>query len=1242
MPDLHGYEVTREVARGGMGVVYAARDTTFDRTVAIKVMHPGQDAGRFIIESKVTARLPHPGVPPVYALGALADGRPFLAMKLIDGCTLADELTANREAALPHLVGVFEQICLTVGFAHARGIIHRDLKPSNVMVGRFGEVLVMDWGLAKELDGPADGAATEPLIGAGADQFQTVAGQVKGTPAYMAPEQARGEPVDARADVFALGGLLAVLLTGEPPFRGDTVLATVLKAAEADLDRCFDLLESSGIDEELIDVAQKCLAEHPADRFADGAAVAAAVAAYRLGVEKRLRKAEAARAAARARIAEQRKRRQVQLALGCAVAFILGLLGVGMWWQIRQADRRKLERSEADAREARSESERLALVNDAEVRNAQNAAARARVEAEARKTVQRQVIDLCAASGLRAEREGDHALALLWFARAVRLAGDAPEQQRINRVRITNWLNRVPLPVGAFTVPGFRERQDRFQALAFSPDGRYLLAGAGSASAVWDCASKRLVPLDAAPNRSALAWRPDGLLAVASADQTIRFLAPPEFKQVGAGLATDGPATALAFSRDGQRLAWGGPKGARVWDLKAEEPVTALLTHPQPVATVAFSGSGLLLATGARDSKARVFRVAANVSEPLYPPVPHALGSPNDDLGEPDQKAPRFADDDQFFLTLERQENVFHLVWRAAETGEVRASRSLPARVLPNHPTAFAVSPKGNRVAAGAWESDGFLWDAANQNPLAPIRVGRYSWFEDMCFTADGKTIVTSGYDRMVRFWHADDWADGSLARSEPSILHPANVVRVQPSPDGRHVAVAAIDGGVYLWALSKGPPTTFQIPAGGTTLPRLSPNGSFILPGSTSFRGATQTKTRVHDAVSGAPAGPVLDPGGLITEAVFSPDGARVALAVLTAQNPDERNGQIFEPDGKSGSVQVWDWKTGQRLADSVPMPSEPRGLAFHPDGQTLVAVCADYRVVLVDLRTQKVTRTLDPGVRSHPLNANSWTANGNARFSSDGRFLVTWELGTKAHVWDPARGVLLHTLTHSARIEEVDFHPTRSNLLVVPGAPVSVWDLETGRTVAQLPHPAHVIRTRFSADGSEILTAAYDGTLRAWDWRAGKLKEGLPLHPSLLMDFGLVSDRWLVTLGMNELQVSDWRDKSPVGPLWNLRNGTQLSLAIPSGGRRAVVGGFSRSLVGYDLGAMTVPNELPADEILAFAELVAGRRILDSGNVVSLTGEEWADRWQRVQQGATRDRFRAFTTFAGAEAPPAVRPRP
>src|SRR5262249_12023124 len=141
LPAVPGYHVLHEIARGGMGRVLAAYDHNLDRDVALKVLLPGANADRFVRESKITARLPHPGIPPVHARGTLADGSPFLAMKLIAGQTLAVEM---KSADRPRLLQAFTQVCQAVGFAHSRGIIHRDLKPANVMVGTFGEVQVMD------------------------------------------------------------------------------------------------------------------------------------------------------------------------------------------------------------------------------------------------------------------------------------------------------------------------------------------------------------------------------------------------------------------------------------------------------------------------------------------------------------------------------------------------------------------------------------------------------------------------------------------------------------------------------------------------------------------------------------------------------------------------------------------------------------------------------------------------------------------------------------------------------------------------------------------------------------------------------------------------------------------------------------------------------------------------------------------------------------------------------------------
>jgi serine/threonine protein kinase len=181
LPDLSAtrYRLIEEIGRGGMGVVYLAEDAELARRVAIKVLDDGDEA-------LVLASLEHPGIVPVHEAGLLPDGRSWYAMKLVRGTRLDEFCT--RTTHLPDRLRVFQRICEPVAFAHARGVIHRDLKPANIMVGEFGEVLVMDWGA--------------PCVG---------------TPGFMPPEQASGEPVDARADVFALGRILETMVRGPKP-----------------------------------------------------------------------------------------------------------------------------------------------------------------------------------------------------------------------------------------------------------------------------------------------------------------------------------------------------------------------------------------------------------------------------------------------------------------------------------------------------------------------------------------------------------------------------------------------------------------------------------------------------------------------------------------------------------------------------------------------------------------------------------------------------------------------------------------------------------------------------------------------------------------------------------------------------------------------------------------------------------------------------------------------------------------
>jgi len=289
-PDLSGtrYRLLERVARGGMGVVYAAEDVKLDRRVALKVLDVpetnGDLASRLLREARVLALLEHPGIVPVHDVGTLADGRVFYTMKFVEGQRL--DKFVESVPSIPDRLRIFLRICDAVAFAHARGVLHRDLKPANIMLGSFGEVLVMDWGLAKILRGSApenlrpaaDPEATifdKSTPATAADETTVLSvvtdhGAVMGTPGYMSPEQARGdvEHLDARSDIFSLGTLLRFLLTDgfsdSPPVRArglDKSLESIIGKATANVPQ--DRYES--VSELAIDVS----------RYLDGVAVGA-------------------------------------------------------------------------------------------------------------------------------------------------------------------------------------------------------------------------------------------------------------------------------------------------------------------------------------------------------------------------------------------------------------------------------------------------------------------------------------------------------------------------------------------------------------------------------------------------------------------------------------------------------------------------------------------------------------------------------------------------------------------------------------------------------------------------------------------------------------------------------------------------------------------------------------------------------------------------------------------------------
>jgi eukaryotic-like serine/threonine-protein kinase len=268
VPDLTGtrYRLVRYLARGGMGSVWLVEDTVLQRRLALKVLDliaPTDDlAARLLQEGRILARLEHPGIVPMHDAGTLLDGRAFYCMKYVEGQTLTQH-TPNK--SLPDKLRVVERIAEPLDFAHARGFIHRDLKPDNVMIGAFGEVLVMDWGLAKVSASnlkPAENEIATVVLPTQNSLRVTGTGIVLGTPGYMSPEQARGDiAVDHRSDIFSLGAILWFMLTGSAPGELPVAAGSVPRPLRA--------------------ICEKAMAADPRARYQSAQEMTADIANYR-------------------------------------------------------------------------------------------------------------------------------------------------------------------------------------------------------------------------------------------------------------------------------------------------------------------------------------------------------------------------------------------------------------------------------------------------------------------------------------------------------------------------------------------------------------------------------------------------------------------------------------------------------------------------------------------------------------------------------------------------------------------------------------------------------------------------------------------------------------------------------------------------------------------------------------------------------------------------------------------------
>lgn len=1080
-----------EHARGGMGRILMVHDEFLGREIALKELLPhmgSTDSGphddpsepspirfssaviaRFLQEARITGQLEHPSIVPVYELGHRKDGALYYTMKLVRGKSLSRairdaETLRERLMLLPHFI----DLCNAIAYAHSRHVVHRDLKPSNVMVGEFGETVVLDWGLAKARVGhDAHASVIEQSIlsmnlGQDADSAKTNYGQLIGTPAYMAPEQALGhtDKIDERSDIYSLGVVLYEILTGRLPFKAKTIKDLITHVIYEEPIPVRDV--APDIPMELVAICERAMRKAPSERYNTAKELADDVTRFQSGA------LVDAYVYSTTDLMTRFFQRYRQMLYAGVAAVVLIAVVTGIY--VAQI---------THARNVAVEQQGIAKEERDHARNA---------EAEAQR--QREAVE-----GERNEAERQRQIAEIQsYYSSIQLAGSKITQKQYPLARKILWAtseDRRNWEWGYYlnqcyqSLATLEGHDDRLLGAAFSPDGTRIVTISGNNATIWNVANCTVqhTLVGHAEKVWNVSFSKDGKrLLTLSWDLTAKVWDVAKGTLI-CTLEGEADVASAAFNPAGTRVVTAADNLARVWDAATGKLLRTIDGHKETVENAAFSPDGKRIVTASWDRTAKVWDTETGALQ---------LTLQGHDYGVMNAV---FSPDGSLIVTASKDNTA--KVWNAYDGQMLNTLIGHSDEVW-----SVAFSPDGRRLATVSWDKSARIWDMTDYHLLATLD-GHELSIESAQFSPDGKMIVTASRDRTAKVWDA---LDGKLIVTLTG--HAGEVWSASFSPDSSSVVTASEDKTARIWSVPRVPvKDAIEDDVAGNAEGLTSATFSSD---STQFVTTSRDRTvKVWEVADGSLQTTLQGHTDEVNSASFSPDGKRIVtgsgdntakiwnaetgeLLFSLEGHTDDIEDASFSPDGKrivtssrDKTVRIWDAETGALLNTLKGHIDGVVSTSFSPDGAYVVTASWD--------GTAKLWR-VDDGALLYTFEGHT-DGVMHATFSPDGTRIATVSKDETAKVWSTKTGKLLASLEgHASEIVSASFSPDGTRIVTASAdKTANVWNTEDGSLLVSLEDPTGgILSASFSLDGSSIVTASGDKTTKSWNsvpYRRGDL---------------------------------------------------------------------------------------------------------------------------------------------------------